>query len=699
MSPQLIVVDSVSAIKELGEYLADKEFVAYDCETTGLTNRDQVIGFSVCAEENKAYYVILDKWIPELGRLVPKLGMSPEVVGLIQSLVGKKLIMHNAIFDCMMAEAFFKVNLIDSLHTDTLILAHILDENRRVGLKELAHSMYGESSTTEQAEMKASVIANGGEWSAANKEMYKADSQLMAKYGAKDALLTFKLFTDMVPELYEQGLDQFFYEDESMPLLRGPTYELNTTGLQVDLNKMNSLKKQLEAECLEAKSFIHQEIEIHVKEKYPGNKKTNHFNIGSSQQLSWLLFGKLGLEFGTLTKGGKEIAKHLVDKVPYHAGAKRDFISTCEQRAGQVFTQEAIVNGKKVRAKKIKQPWAYIACDNKTLVKIATKIKWVAKLVEYQKKMKILSTYIEGIESRVQYGIIRPSFLQAGTVGGRYASRNPNFQNLPRDDKRIKACIVARPGKVFVGADQSQLEPRIFAYTSGDERLMRAFEGADDFYSVIGMEVFDKFDCIPRKDGSPSAFGIKYKSLRFDSKVFCLAATYGATGHQLAPKLNKSVDEADQCIADYFEKFPKVAKMMTDSHNKAKTDGRVVNLFGRPRRLPEAMRITKLYGNKEHSELPYEARNLLNMAVNTPIQSSGASIVNRNAIRFHQNRKQAGIDARIVLQVHDSIIVECNQEDAEDVAVLLQDAMENAVELKGIKFEAVPQIGNNLGEV
>jgi DNA polymerase-1 len=108
--------------------------------------------------------------------------------------------------------------------------------------------------------------------------------------------------------------------------------------------------------------------------------------------------------------------------------------------------------------------------------------------------MKLLNTYIKGLGSKVQYGIIRPNFLQHGTTSGRYASRNPNFQNLPRDDERIKQCVTARPGKVFVSADQSQLEPRVFASYSQDKRLMDAFNGASDFYSVVGMEVYDKFD-------------------------------------------------------------------------------------------------------------------------------------------------------------------------------------------------------------
>lgn len=695
MKPELVVLRSSSEILQLRTYLNNFDIISYDCETTGLTKQDEIIGISVCAEESKAFYIILKEW--KNNQLID-IGNEHYVYGLIEELVGKQLIMHNAVFDCMMAESFFKVNLIDSLHTDTMILAHLLDENRRVGLKELGKSLFGEDTTEEQKLMKDSVAANGGLLTKDKYEMYKADSQLMGKYGAKDAWLTYKLFMHLVPELYEQGLEDFFYLDESMPLLRGPTYQLNTTGLQVDMNALLVLKKILEAECLEAKAFIYKEIDSHIKDKYPGTKKANTFNIGSSQQLAWLLFGKLGLEFGTLTKGGKVVAKSIMSRLPYTYTAKRDFISTCERDKDSICQPEAYINGKLAKAKKLKDPWAYIAVDKRTLTKLAPKYKWIEKLLEYQRKTKLLNTYVEGIEERVRYGIISPSFLQHGTTSGRYACRNPNFQNLPRDDKRIKECIISRPGKMFVGADFSQLEPRVFAYYSKDKRLLEAFNGSDDFYSVIGMEVYNITDALPIKEGHPDAFGIKYKKLRDLSKVIALASTYGATANQLASITGKSIEDTQQDIDNYFERFPSVAEMMLEAHKLAKTQGFVTNLFGRPRRMPEACKINKIYGDLPHAELPYEARNTLNLAVNNRIQSTGASIVNRAAIKFYNDCNRIGITAKLVLQVHDELVAECNESDAENVALLLQNAMETAVQLEGIQLEAIPRITKNLAK-
>lgn len=694
MKPELIVIDTLEGLLELRSYLNDFDYVAFDTETTGLSKHDRIIGFSICAEESKAYYVILEKWQE---KLIP-MPYLQEARDLVLYLQNKQLIMHNAIFDCMITNAYLKIDLMPYLHTDTMILAHLLDENRRVGLKELTSTIFGEDSANEAKEMKDSVLKNGGKLTKKCYEMFKCDSYIMGKYGAKDALLTYKLFIRLIPQLYEQKLADFFYEEESMPLLRGSTYDLNTTGLLVDSSKLLLLKKTLEAECAEAKAFIYSEIYNKIKDKYPGTTTSNTFNIGAPQQLSWLLFKAFGLEFGNLTASGKNVCKALGLRLPYSPGAKREFISMCEARVEQFFCPAAIVNGKAIKGKKIREPWAYITADKKILTKLAPKYKWIAKLLEYQKKMKILNTYVSGIEARTQYGVINPSFLQHGTTSGRYSSRDPNFQNLPRDDKRIKECIVARPGKVFVGADYSQLEPRVFAYFSKDQRLLSSFKKGEDFYSIVGREVYDKLECLPLKEGV-NAFGALYSKLRQDSKTFTLASTYGATGHQLAPLMNKTPDEAQEDINSYFEKFPSVAEMMKESHMLAKENGFVLSLFGRPRRIPDAKKINRIYGSVDHSDLPYEARKLLNLSVNHRIQSTSASIVNRAAIRFYDNCKKAGIDCKLVVQVHDSLVAECFQEDSETVSLLLQDAMENTSKLEGIDLIAEPRIGNKLSLV
>lgn len=703
MSEQLIkIIRTASEIEELKTYLLDKDYIAFDTETTGVEYGSEIIGFSVCAETNLGYYVILAEWAE--GRL-NWLETREQAKEFLFYLKTKNLVMHNGVFDCSMVERNFGVYLIESLHTDTLILAHLLNENRNNGLKELGVSLYGEDARKEQKEMKDSVSKNGGSLTKANYELYKADADLIAKYGAKDAILTLKIFYLFIEELYAQNLYSFFFE-ESMPLLKGPTYDLNTTGLKVDQEKLSKLKGELEAECLELRADIYKQIHLHVKDKYPGTGKTNTFNIGSTTQLSWLLFDRLGNEFHLLTPAGKEFCKFIGLKIPYTNAAKREFIDYAKQQKGIVWKKGGYDFKKKknTRDRKVEDFWHYLAVSKSTLSILADKYDWIDKLLKYKKNMKLLQTYIVGIQERAVYNTIRPSFFQHGTSSGRYSSKNPNFQNLPRDDKRVKGCIISRPGKTYVGADQSQLEPRVFASLSGDEKLLRCFSRGEDFYSVIGTEVFNKPECSLIKEDENS-FAKRFPDLRNLSKVIGLAATYGASAFQLAPSTKKSIKETEYIIAEYFHKFPKVKKFMDECHSEAKKYGQVVSLFGRPRRIPDAKNIEKLYGHTDHDELPYEARKLLNIAVNHKVQSTGSSIMNRAAIAFCEKRNkkiqqnQSWKEVKITLQVHDEIIVETPLELSKEVADLLQDCMENTVSLPGVRLKAEPKIATNLAEL
>lgn len=703
---KLITIKTLRELEELKNYLSDKEYIAFDTETTGVEKGSEIIGFSVSADVEVGYYVILSYWSCQDKKLL-YLETTEGAKAFMEFLVGKRLIMHNAGFDCSMVEDAYGVNLMPSVDTDTLLLGHLLNENRSNGLKERAVELYGEDAREEQREMKESVAANGGQLTKGNYELYKADAELIAKYGAKDAILTLKLFYNDVPLLYKEELDKFFYEDETMPLLRGPTYDMNRTGLRVDPDRLQKLKQQLEADCLEAQAFIDKEIAAHVAEKYPGTSKTKTFNINSAPQRSWLLFGKLGQEFGTLTKEGKAVCRALELKIPYSIGAKKEFIRVVTENIGVVYDQGGWNwKTKKVsNPKKIREPWNYTACGKETLGMYAKKYKWVEKLLEYRKNAKLLDTYVIGIQERMKYNIIRPQFLQHGTTSGRYSCKNPNFQNLPRDDKRVKACIVSRPGKVFVGADYSQLEPRVFASVSQDARLLKCFADGDDFYSVIGADVFNKTDCTLKKDDSPNSFPVKYKALRDVAKTIALATPYGTTPFQMARKMGKTQAECEDIIRNYFDRYPDVEGMMLDSHKQAKKYGYTKNLFGRPRRMPEAKKIVKTYGDVPHGELPYEIRNILNLAMNHRVQSTGASVVNRAAIATWRCFQELGkedtkwLECKIILQVHDELILEVPEELAEDALLVLKDCMEHTVELPGVALIAEPKIANNLKDL
>lgn len=707
---QLKIIQTSQELDQLNAYLDSIPLetpIAFDTETTGVEKSDLVIGFSLAADLDVAYYVILRGWKNGQLQEYPTL---PGAKDTLNRLLNRALVMQNAPFDCSMVFNNFGIELMPYVHTDTLMLGHLLNENRSNGLKERGVELFGEEAKEEQLRMKESVLANGGSLTKTCYELYKAEPTLLAYYGAKDALLTLKVFYHDVPILFEEGLDKFFYEDETMPLLRGPTYDLNTVGLKVDAEALSKLRSTLEVEIQEDAAAMNAEILPQVRDKYPGTGKTNHFNIGSGQQLAWFLFVKLDQDFLELTKAGKDMCKALDIKLPYTAAARRDLVRFITENKGKVWQEEKwvydhkIKGTKKSKAKKIEDVWKYLATGKETITHYAKKYKWAEKLLKFSKNNKLLKTYVLGIQEGMRYGVIRPNFLQAGTTSGRYACRKPNFQNLPRDDKRVKSCIVARPGKVFVGADYSQLEPRVFAYFSGDKRLLQCFSSGDDFYSVIGTEVFDKYDCSLKKDDENS-FAKKYKHLRDVSKTIALAATYGALAPQLAKSTGKDINDTREILNNYFERFPGVKAFQLESHEKAKANGKVTNLFGRPRRLPEAAKFKKVYGNTSHEELPREARQVLNLGVNHRIQSTGASIMNRAMIAIWRTCKELALEdsrwkeVKIVLTVHDEAILEAPETIAEEVAAVLQYCMENTVTLPGVKLIAQPVIAKNLGDL
>lgn len=688
VNEELIVIESVQEIKDLITYLEPFDFIAYDTETTGLQKDTEIIGLSVCAEINKAFYIPLSWWIPQESRLQysdPQI--KEETIKLLKFLQTKSLIMHNAIFDVEKTDINFKVNLLEPLHTDTMILGHLLNENRRNGLKDLAASIFGEDEKKEQEEMKASVIANGGIWSESKKdpikEFFKADKYILARYGAKDTILTLKLFLHMVPILFEENLDKFFYEDESMPQLKTVTYELNTVGLKLDMDRLNNLKAELEKEIILLEADIRKEITPYVLEKYPGTKPKNTFSVTAPQQLSWLMFIRLEETFDKLTDGGRKVAKGLIGRIPYSLGDKKRFIQACK---------DANLN-----------PAKFLKCDKVLLEQYEDKYDWVKKLLDLRKAEKLLSTYVEGIKSRAHYGCIYPSFKQIGTKGTRMSSSNPNFQNLPRDDKRVKSCVIARPGCKLVGADYEQLEPRIFASLSQDAILLAGFKNKEDPYSLIAMEIFNIIGYSANKN-DPNYFGKHYPILRLVGKEAFLSIAYGNTPYRFKETIkNKTkvvmpVEECESIITNYFIKLVGVSDFVKKSHERAVTTGKVYNLFGRPKNIPDALFLKRLDW-RNPLQLEYEYRKPLNLAVNSQIQNTAGSVINRCSIAFCNKIKSLNLDARIVMQVHDELIVEVVEHQAKQVADILKDCMENTVKLPGVDLIADPKIGDRVSDL
>lgn len=690
---QSVIVQTQQELAQLTEYLKDKEFVSFDTETTGTKKGSLIVGLSVCAEDDKAYYVILFEYSPSEDELYPTNICPSQIHDFLTLLKTKELIMHNGVFDCMMVENNYRVQLMPSLYFDTMIAAHLCDENNSCKLKELGvrlEGIEGIEAKDEQDAVLESAKARGGKFTGGAYELYKADPLILAEYGAKDAHLTFMLHQVFAGKFAKDEKLLNFFSEESMPLFRGPTYQLNSTGLKVDTDRLGELKASLEAEIAELQNDITNDIKPFVENKYPGTSKTNTFNIGSGQQLSWLLHDRLGNLFHRLTDRGKELSKFLIGRVPYTKRHKYEFI--------------AAVKAKQERGEKVSDYWTYISTDEECLLEFKGKYRWVAKLLQMKKSTKLLNTYVTSILEKTEYGVIRPSFVQIGTTSGRYSSREPNFQNLPSEDKRIKQCLVARPGRVFVGADYEQLEPRVFASVSQDPTLMACFASGDDFYSVIGARMAGTPPC-PMKKDDPQGFATLYPAWRKKAKVVALATPYGQTAAFQAQEMGIDEVDAQETIDAYFDAYPMVRKMMLDSHEMAKRDGVVYSLFGRPRRIPEAKKIEEVYKRTPHAGLPYQARTLLNLGMNHRVQSTAASLVNRACIAFYRVCKERGaMDPRwdkvsIVMQIHDEVVAEGPEEIAGEICAVLKDCMENTSQLPGVGLVAKPKVAYRIGEL
>lgn len=295
--------------------------------------------------------------------------------------------------------------------------------------------------------------------------------------------------------------------------------------------------------------------------------------------------------------------------------------------------------------------------DSDTMEELADRGYKIAEyMVEYSEVQKIDSGYIKSIPELVdRYNVLRGDLNSNGTKTGRFSSQNPNLQNQPNNhDFPIRQAFVPRPGYVFLNYDYSQLELRVMAHVSQDKHFLEVFRNGEDPHG----DVAKRLD-ISRKGAKVVNFGV----------------LYGMGPAKLAKTINVSESVANRIISvDYMKTYSGFAAWKTRTENFAKRNGYVKNIFGRIRRLPEA------------TKSPYERNNVayfkaLRQSVNTIVQGSGADMVKLSMIKMAKRFKEVGIDAHLVLQVHDEVLVEARISDMMRAQEIIIDSMENAVKL------------------
>ncbi|MBR2013553.1 MAG: DNA polymerase I, partial [Clostridia bacterium] len=287
----------------------------------------------------------------------------------------------------------------------------------------------------------------------------------------------------------------------------------------------------------------------------------------------------------------------------------------------------------------------------------------VAKILEYRKYAKLHSTYGEGLLKLIEEdGRIRTTYNQAVTQTGRISSSEPNLQNIPVRDalgRELRRMFIAgSEDRILLDADYSQIELRVLAHIAKDETMIRAFREREDIHTVTAATVF----------GVP-AFMVT-PEMRRQAKAVNFGIVYGISDFSLAGDIGVSKKEAKAYIEQYLEQYSGVRAYMSGIVEQAKKDGYVTTLMGRRRYLPElksANFIQRSFGER--------------VALNTPIQGTAADIIKIAMVRVFQALRKEGLDAHLILQVHDELIIESSLADADRAAELLQREMEGAADL------------------
>jgi DNA polymerase I-like protein with 3'-5' exonuclease and polymerase domains len=764
------IIGDYAAFNRLKDYVKrlGPEYMVLDVETDSENEKKaNLYGIAICFTETTAFYI---PWRNNKTELLWTKEQESEISQWIYDTASTtKLINHNIIYDILVLENNLGINLTEFIYSDTILQHHALSEEPPHGLKEIAVQILGPWADKAQKAMIDSVEANGGKFNKTQKDMYLADTALLAEYAMWDVLLTLKLFKLFEPKLEEQGLKKLFYEEEIIPLYKEVTINMKRLGFPIDLTHFNNLNSQIQQHIDNLEIEILQDIESLI-EPFVQELLDKKFPLGIGGLFPKVVAEKYGITIPLMKRKNKDTGEYYHTETLAAKALEKQKALTPEFawfydwiiNKGEHTPKEVLIIKKAVqehlffRKKEMDgNPRNYvfnlksgdhlgyllyealgIQCTHFTdngkkqtgaevldeiIETHAERNPYLPKLLDYRKLSKLQSTYIVGILDRQINGKIHTSMLQFGTTSGRFASRNPNLNNLPSLKEEgvlsevvveytnaIRAGMTVEDSDLLIGCDFSALEPHIAAYVSGDSGLIDIFVQGHDFYSAIGMKQFNKTDCSPFNDGTEESFAKKYKSLRSLVKTYSLASFYGATAPRISQVLGNSTQEAQELLNGYFKTFPGIKKFINSSHIQATTKGYVKTKLGRIRHLERAKELHTKYGKnlldyrwakakgltKERSEL----KNLLNNATNFQIQGFAAHCLNRAMLKMTRKFKELGLDADILLPIHDEVLVRAKKEQAEKVAEIVKWAMETCVDINPIKLKASPVIGRNYAE-
>ncbi len=312
----------------------------------------------------------------------------------------------------------------------------------------------------------------------------------------------------------------------------------------------------------------------------------------------------------------------------------------------------------------IKKTKTGYSTDVDVLEKLRKEHPVIEKVLEYRSLTKLNSTYVDGLKPYINpvTGRIHSYFHQTITATGRISSTEPNLQNIPTRielGKQLRKAFKPREGYLFIDADYSQIELRVLAHISNDEHMIEAFNNNEDIHKQAAASVFK----VPIDEVT--------KEQRTHAKAVNFGIVYGISDFGLGEQIGVSRKKAKEYINQYLEKYSGIKKFMTDIVEEAKEKGYVETLFKRRRYIPELK-------SKNFNIRQFGAR----AAMNTPIQGTAADIMKIAMIDVYQKLKEGNLKSKLILQIHDELLIEAKEEEKEEVKNILKTSMENAIELK-----------------
>ncbi|MGN0342046.1 MAG: DNA polymerase I [Roseburia sp.] len=364
----------------------------------------------------------------------------------------------------------------------------------------------------------------------------------------------------------------------------------------------------------------------------------------------------IGIDAQELKEYGEKLAVSIekLEQEIYAEAGETFNIQSPKQLGVILFEKLQMPNGKKTKT-------GYSTAAD-VLEKLAPDYPIVSKILEYRQLTKLKSTYADGLAAYIdEDGRIRSTFQQTITATGRLSSVEPNLQNIPirmELGRLIRKVFYPRKGYVFVDADYSQIELRVLAHMSGDENLIDAYRQAQDIHAITASKVFH----VPFEEVTPLQ--------RRNAKAVNFGIIYGISSFGLSQDLSITKKEADAYIKSYFQTYPGIREFLDRQVEEGKRDGYVKTMFGRRRPVPEL-------SSSNFMQRSFGER----VAMNAPIQGTAADIIKIAMIRVHDRMRDEKLKSKLILQVHDELLIEAAEEEVDQVRMILEEEMKHAADL------------------